>query len=454
MNATGIAATATPTELETKPEDQLGIWMTSSIVVGSMIGAGIFLLPVALAPLGINAIAGWVISSIGALCIAFSLAQLTRAGGAGIQAHIEDAFGPTVAYLVAWSFWTSNWAGNAGLAIAFAAALSWISPGFGGPWFVVVVAVAAVVALTLVNASGVRSAGGLALVTVAIKLFPLVAVMAIMVIHGLKGAFQPLPPVPLNVPNVASAAALTLFAMTGFENATTPVDKVRNASRTLPLAIMGGTTFVALLYLLSSSSIQLLLPASIIAGSGAPYADVISAQWGRAPATFAAVAIAISAFGCLNCLILATGELGFSMAQRGDLPRALARTRGANTPVVAQLVGSALTILLILANSSRATAGLFTFVILLSTAGVLVLYGVGALAAWKQSRAPGQRAATIIALIFVAFAFYGVGAEAAGWSLVLLAIGYVLRLVMRRLNSRAASPAAAADPAVLPESSS
>jgi len=452
MNATDISA-ASPIAVEPRPEDQLGIWMTSAIVVGSMIGAGIFLLPVALAPLGVNAIAGWLISSAGALCIAFSLAQLTRAGGAGIQAHIEKAFGPTVAYLVAWSFWTSNWAGNAGLAIAFAAALSWISPGFGGPWFVVAAAIGAVVALTLVNASGVRSAGGLALVTVAIKLFPLLAVMAIMVIHGVGGSFQPLPPVPLNVPNVASAAALTLFAMTGFENATTPVDKVRNPSRTLPLAIMGGTTFVALLYLLSSSSIQLLLPANVIAGSGAPYADAISAQWGRVPATFAAVAIAISAFGCLNCLILATGELGFSMALRGDLPRAMARTRGANTPVVAQLVGAALTVFLILANSSRATAGLFTFVILLSTAGVLVLYGVGALAAWKQSRALGQRAATLVALLFVAFAFYGVGAEAAGWSLVLLAIGYALRLVMRRASSSAPSQAPATAPAAPPGSS-
>jgi basic amino acid/polyamine antiporter, APA family len=450
MNATGLAAS--PTDVVPRASDQLGIWMTSAVVVGSMIGAGIFLLPVALAPLGINAIAGWLISSLGALCIAFSLAQLTRAGGAGIQAHIEQAFGPTVAYLVAWSFWCSNWAGNAGLAIAFAAALSWISPGFGGPWFVVAVAIAAVVVLTLVNASGVRSAGGLALATVAIKLFPLLAVMVIMVIHAARGTFQPFAAVPLSVPNVASAAALTLFAMTGFENATTPVDKVRDPSRTLPLAIMGGTSFVALLYLLSSSSIQLLLPAHVIAGSGAPYADAISAQWGGAAATLAAIAIAISAFGCLNCLILATGELGFSMALRGDLPRVLAVTRGANTPVIAQLLGSALTILLILANSSRATAGLFTFVILLSTAGVLVLYGIGALAAWKRSRAPGQRAATVVALLFVAFAFYGVGFEAAAWSLVLLAIGYAVRLAMRGASSSGPSRAPAAAPAAPPGS--
>jgi len=435
------------------PSDgKMGLWMIGALVVGSMIGAGIFLLPVALAPLGINAIAGWLVSSLGALCIAFSLAQLTRAGGAGIQAHIEQVFGPTLAYLVAWSFWCSNWTGNAGLAIAFAAALSWISPGFGGPWFVVIVAIASVVVLTAVNARGVRSAGGLALVTVAIKLVPLLAVIVIMVLHGTKGGFQPLAPVPLTIPNVASAAALTLFAMLGFENATTPVDKVRNPSRTLPLAIIGGTTFVALLYLLSSSSVQLLLPAQVIAGSGAPYADVISAQWGVGAATFAAIAIAVSAFGCLNCLILSTGELGFSMAVRGDFPAPFARTRGDNTPVASQLLGSALTIALILANSSRATAGLFTFVILLSTAGILVLYGVGALAAWKQSRAIGQRSATSIALLFVLFAFYGVGLEAAGWSLVLLAIGYALRIVMRRLNSRASTPEPEIVPAALPES--
>jgi APA family basic amino acid/polyamine antiporter len=433
-------------------DDKMGLWMTGALVVGSIIGAGIFLLPVALAPLGINAIAGWLVSSLGALCIAFSLAQLTRAGGAGIQAHIEQVFGPTLAYLVAWSFWCSNWAGNAGLAIAFAAALSWISPGFGGPWFVVIVAVASVVVLTAVNARGVRSAGGLALVTVAIKLLPLLAVMAIMVVHAAGGGFQPLGGVPLTVPNVASAAALTLFAMTGFENATTPVDKVRNPSRTLPLAIIGGTSLVAILYLLSSSSVQLLLPAQIIAGSGAPYADAVSSQWGGGAATVAAVAIAVSAFGCLNCLILATGELGYSMAVRGDFPPLFARTRGANTPAASQMLGSALTIMLVLANSSRATAGLFTFLILLSTAGILLLYGVGALAAWKQSRAIGQRCATSIALLFVLFAFYGVGYEAAGWSLVLLAIGYALRLVMRRLNSRASSRAAEIVPAALPES--
>jgi len=204
---------------------------------------------------------------------------------------------------------------------------------------------------------------------------------------------------------------------------------------------MGGTLFVVFLYLAAGTSIQLLLPANVVAVSPAPFADALVSRWGHGAASFAALAIAISAIGCLNGMILATGELGYSMALRGDLPAVMTRTRGANTPVVAQLVGSGLTILLLLANSSRATASLFTFVILLSTAAIIVLYFVAALAAWKLSPRPSARSAIAVGLLFVVFAIYGTGAEADLWCLVLLAAGLAIRAVMRRLNSRASSPA-------------
>lgn len=77
-------------------DGKLGLWMTLCLSIGGMIGAGIFMLPVALAQFGANAVAGWLVSSAGALCIAFALSRLTRSGSAeGIQAYIERAFGPT-----------------------------------------------------------------------------------------------------------------------------------------------------------------------------------------------------------------------------------------------------------------------------------------------------------------------------------------------------------------------
>jgi APA family basic amino acid/polyamine antiporter len=417
--------------------EEMGIWMTTALVIGTIIGGAIFMLPVSLAPLGVNAVLSWVVSGIGAICIAFALAQFSRFGGEGIQANIEREFGPTIAFLVAWAFWFSNWVAEASVAVTAGATLSFIA---GRSDIVIPVAVGSVVVLTMVNAIGVRAAGGLSIVTVAIKILPLLAVIWLFVERGVSGGrYEPLAPSPLTLGNFATATALTFFALTGFENATAPVCKVRDAERTIFRALVGGTAFVVLLYLAAGTAIQMLLPAKVVAASPAPFADAIMAHWGRGAATLAAIAITVSAIGCLNCLILGTGELGYAMALRGDLPKALARTRGVNTPVVSQAVGSVLTILLILANSSRSTANLYTFVILLSTAGVIVLYLVGALGAWKVNTKRGPRSVIGIAILFAVYALYGTGVEADLWCLVLMAVGLAIRTVMRRLNSRAGS---------------
>lgn len=426
--------------MNARGDGRIGIWMTSAMVVGAMIGSGIFMLPVSLAPLGPNAVAGWILSSVGALAIAFALARLSRLGGDGIQANIERQLGRGTAFLVAWSFWVSNWVAQAAVAIAGASALSWLGPGFGGPGVVLPVAIASVVLFTAVNAFGARASGAASIVTVAIRLLPLAGVTLVLALRGFGPApFEPLADSPVTWGNLATATALTFFALTGFENATTPVDKVRDPARTIPRALIGGTLFVAIAYLMASTAVQLLLPARIVADSPAPFADAITAQWGSGAATLVAIAIAIAAFGCLNALILGTGELGYAMGLRRDLPGALARTWRGNTPVVAQIAGSTFSVLLILANSSRASAALFTFVILLSTASVLIVYLAGALAAWRIDSSPAARAAIVLALVFILFAFYGTGAEASLWSLVLLAIGLVVRWFVQRLEPAAAA---------------
>lgn len=438
----------------TDNEKQLmGVWMTSALVVGTMIGSGIFMLPVSLAPLGANAPVGWIVSSIGALCIAFALARVTK-GGLGIQAYIEKAFGPTVGFLVTWAFWCSNWAAQAAVAIAAASALSRVVPALAGQDAVVIVAIACVAFLTAINAMGARAAGGMSILTVVIKLLPLIAVIAILGVRGASAQpFEPLAPAAMTFANIASAVALTLFAFTGFENATAAVSKVRNPERTLPLALVGGTLFVALIYLLSSTGVTLLLSAEAVASSPAPYADAVAAMWGENAATLAAIAVAVAAFGSLNGLILGTGELGYSMGVRREMPAFMAKTRGANTPIAAQLVGSFLTILLVYSASSRDTAGLFKFVILLSTSSILFVYLSGTLAAWKISSTVLARLALGVALLFILFAFYGSGAEADIWGLILLATGYAVLIGMRRLNSRASTRAMEAAPAVPPGSS-
>ena len=425
----------------------IGIWMTSAIVVGTIIGSGIFMLPVALAPFGANSLIAWLISGIGVICIAYGLGRLSMLGGGGIQANVEKEFGPTAGFLVGWSFWASNAITQGAVAVAAASAMAFVAPNLVHPDNTVPVAIGWLVVLTGVNAMGVRAAGGLSLVTVLIKVLPLLAVVWLFGKRGVTGGeFEPLAAVPINLTNLAAATALTFFAFTGFECATTPVGKVRDPERTIPRALIGGVTFVVLLYLAAGAAIQLMLPADVVVGSAAPFADALVSQWGQGAATFAAVTIAVAAVGCLNGLILATGELGYAMALRGDMPKAMAWTRGINTPVVAQGVGSVLSALVLLANNSKATASLYTFVILLGTASVVVVYLVGTMSAWKNSPRLAQRLILAFAFLFLAFATYGMGAEPVLWSLVLLAAGLVIRAVIHRLNSRSTTPAAEAAP--------
>lgn len=429
----------------TEKPQTIGFWVTTSVVVGSIIGAGIFLLPVSLAPLGANAIVSWLVSGVGILCIAYGMARLSRLGGQGIQANVEKEYGQTVAFLVAWSFWVSYWSSMASVAIGAASALAFAGIDFGGATGILLFSIFWLVALTAVNALGVRAAGGFSLVTVAIKLLPLLAVIWLLIERGVgPEPYVALPPVAITLAGVASATALTFWALTGFESATAAVGKISNPERTLPRALIAGTAFVVILYMFAGTAIQRLLPVDVIVASHAPFADALVSHWGRGIALFAGVTIAVSAIGCLNNLVLATGELGYSMALRGDLPKRMAWTRGVNTPVVAQVVGSSLAIILLLSNSSKATASLFTFTILLSTAATLVVYLTAALAAWRCSPRLVSRLVLAIGVLFLAFVTYGVGTEALLWCAVLQAIGLALRWVMHRLNERSGSTLEAA----------
>jgi APA family basic amino acid/polyamine antiporter len=207
---------------------------------------------------------------------------------------------------------------------------------------------------------------------------------------------------------------------------------------------------VALLYLTSSTSVMLLLPAEQLARSPAPFADAVGASWGEIAAYVVAAGIAISAFGCIGCTTMAGGELCYSMALKRDLPKALGWTNRNGAPLWGQVISAGLAILLVLSNSSRSTAGLFTFVLLVSTVAVLILYVVAALATWVREPTPGIRVVVFVGITFGAFAFYGSGLEASLWGIGLAASALPVRAISRWLNG--SSRAVAANPAALPES--
>jgi len=96
----------------------------------------------------------------------------------------------------------------------------------------------------------------------------------------------------------------------------------------------------------------------------------------------------------------------------------------------------------VLANSSRSTADLFAFTILLTTSAILFVYLAGTFAAWRHCPSMPARTILVLASLFIAFAFWGAGFVANAWSVALLALGLLAYLVMARLNSSAATPPA------------
>jgi APA family basic amino acid/polyamine antiporter len=299
--------------------------------------------------------------------------------------------------------------------------------------------------LTLVNLRGIKAAGNLNFVTVLIKILPLIAVVIIAALLGGSGhAAQPIDKPAPSFGNVATASALCLWALTGFEFSLSPVGKIREPERNLSRALVIGVGAVAIVYLLTTVCLSLVISNSAIARSIAPFPDAIGQYWGEGPAMLAVLAIAISAFGTLNVALLGSGEMLFSMGLRGDMPRVFARTNRFNAPYAAQLASATLGCILLALNAAKGTTQLFTFITLLAADAVLYLYSAAAIAAAIKDKKPLTTVACSIGLAFVLFAFYGSGLEAFLLSLALLVVGGVIFLIRKpwiSAPSEATSPA-------------
>ncbi len=423
----------------TSPRPLLGFWMCVALVVGNSIGSGVFLLPASLAPFGLNSVIAWGFTASGAIALAIVFARLSRAfpQAGGPYAYVHVAFGPLIAFVVAWGYWISIWVGNVSIATA---AVSYLSPLL--PWIAQKPGASAGVTLlllwllTFVNWYGIKASGWVQGVTTVLKILPLLAVGAL----GLVSLASSTTPAPLNIPlsagRVTAAATLTLWALLGLESATIPADKVASPGRTIPVATLLGTVITALICAVACTTVLLLVPAATLAQSNAPFVDLAAQFWGRGAAQLVAVFAAISAFGALNGWILLQGELPRAMALRGEFPRIFARESVHNTPGFGLCFGSALATLLILANYQKSMVSVFTFMILLSTTACLVLYLLCSLAMlrlqWTKELGAtrrGELALGIVGMLATAYSLWaivGAGAEAVLWGAALLLLGIPL----------------------------
>lgn len=420
------------------PGRKLGLVAATALVMGNMIGSGVFLLPAALAPFGWNAVLGWIVTTAGTLVLAWVLVALTRARVRGDGAvgdpvgFVTDAFGALPAFLVAWIYWVSVWTAVVSIAVAAVSYLSAYVPAIGAtPMAPALCAIALVWAMTLVNLRGVRAAGGFQVVTVALKLLPLVAVIAVaaLVLAGGTAEIRPFAMREINGADLRGAAALTLFALLGFECASLAAARVENPRVNVPRATLWGTGLTGLLYLLVCSAIALMLPQAVAANSPAPFASFFERYWNTEAAALVTLFAIVSCIGAVNGWVLMQGELPRGMAEKGMLPRWFAGVDGNGTPVRALLASSAIATLCLVFNASKDMQAIYEFVLLLSTCAALWLYLACALAAWRMRVA---RVFAAVGAVYALWTLWGAGWQASGWSLVLMAAGLPLYWWARR----------------------
>jgi APA family basic amino acid/polyamine antiporter len=335
------------------PPRQLGFWLCLALVVGNMIGSGIFLLPASLAPYGLNSIFGWIFTAVGGVLLAIVFAQLSRvypqAGGPYI--YPRAAFGECCGFVMAWGYWMSVWVGNAAIAIGTIAYLSELVPAIksvqGGPQLT---AVALIWILTFVNWRGVKQAGVFQLVTTVLKVMPLLAVMvlAVILLVGQDASLIKVEPQPFTVSAMTAAATLTLWGLLGLESATVPAENVIDPKRNIPLATLWGTVVTALIYVVACSAVILLIPGSQLAGSTAPFADAVRLFWGDGAASMLALFAFISGFGALNGWILIQGEMPRVLAKEKIFPQLFAHESRYRTPDYSLFITSGLVTIVML----------------------------------------------------------------------------------------------------------
>jgi APA family basic amino acid/polyamine antiporter len=422
-------------------KNKLGLSATTSLVIGNMVGAGVFLLPAALASFGGISLVGWCISAAGALLIAkvFSnTSKLLPGISGGPYAYTRAGLGDFTGFLMAWGYWISVWTSNAAIAVSLISALSTFFPVLTiNPVAAILTGLSAIWLLTWVNTLGIRESGQVQLVTTVLKLVPLIAMAAggFFFIHW--DYFIPFNASGVSVSRaIAGSAALTLYAFLGIECATIPAGNIVNPEKTIPKATMWGTGITIFIYILSMTVIMGLIPPKDLQHSVTPFADAAVTLWGPGARYWMGAGAALAAFGALNGWILVQGQVPMAIARDRLFPAVFGKENKKGVPALGIFISSVLVSVFMTMNFTKGLVEQFQFMLLLATLTSIIPFALVSAsyvvmvirrkepmtgADWAKVLVPAS-----LAFIFSLLAVIGAGEKIVFWGLVLLLAGIPL----------------------------
>jgi len=360
--ATAISSTSTQKDLLR----DLGASQAASIVVGVVIGSGIFLVPAEMMQAAGSArlvylawIVGGIFSFFGAVTYAQLGAMKPQSGGEYV--YIRDAYGPLAGFLTGWT-WTlvvkpsSLAAISTGIVRVLAnfPSLHFLAARVGNipvTWGQLV-AMGFVIFVSLVNYVGVRRAGNFQLAFTILKIVLIVAISALAFsAHGSWSHFAERYSGAIGeVAGFFAALTAALWAYDGWSDLNMVAEEVRDPERNVPLALVGGLVMIGALYMLVNAAVQYALPAVSVAQSSSPMSDAVHASFlGAGAAIVVSAAMVISLTSSLNGVAMSGSRMAFALARDGNFFSSLAKVHPRfRTPHVATVWQAVLSICFLL----------------------------------------------------------------------------------------------------------
>ncbi|MGW2643257.1 APC family permease [Streptomyces sp. NPDC001348] len=446
----------------TTPTTALGLPAASALVIGSIIGTGVFALPSALAPYGPISLVAFVAITLGALALALTFGALSKRvpASGGPYVYAREAFGEFAGFLNAWSYWITAWAGNAAIVVAWVGYVEVFVNTGHHKWVSVLLALVGLWIPAAINLTGVRNMGAFQVITTVLKFVPLVFMATVGLLFIDAHNFGPFNAGGQSALGAISAAgAIALFSYLGLEAASVVAGRVREPERNVPRATVYGTLICAVIYILGTLAVFGTVSHGELGGSTAPFTDAANNIFGGSWAgDIVAVAAIISGIGALNGWTMLCAEMPYAAARDGLFPRAFARLRGEGGVPAFGIVASTVLASLITVFSYTRFDDVFTKIVLLSvlTAVIPYLFSAAAQLYWLLVRGRGSlsprrfaRDVTVagLALVFSYWSIQGSGYQTVYYGLFVLLLGVPVYVWLKRgqgVYGEATAPTAAA----------
>jgi APA family basic amino acid/polyamine antiporter len=365
---------------------KIGFWSVLALVTGSQIGSGVFMLPATLAPYGALSLVGWAMSGLGAITLALVFAQLCcwlpKTGGPHV--YVKEAFGSSAAFFTGWTYWIISWVSTT---VVIIASIGYLTPLIGdhSPAVLLGMEIGLLLLITLLNFKGVKAAGNAEFLLTLLKIIPLLVMpLAALYFFDQKNIMLDIKVAQLSSSQILSQVTLlTLWGFIGLESATAPAESVENPSKTIPRAVIWGTTSVAVLYLLNSLGVMGVIPGHELMQSKAPYADAARVVFGGNWHIAISLIASIVCIGTLNAWVLASSQVALGLAQDGLMPAFFSQKNRHEAPFWGLLISCAGIVPLLILTADENLAKQMLTIIDFSVTAFLFVYGACCLAFFK-----------------------------------------------------------------------